>query len=425
MQQRASLVRCLSFDPAVMLLDEPFGALDAFTRDEMNLLLLDLWSEQRKTIVFVTHSILEAIFMADRVLVMTPRPGRLGTRDHCRSAPTADAGHAGAAIFCRDDERHQELHQLQRTEVEQVRNKPKPLPSISSQGAGTRVEDAMADQYLEEIPELRKEGDTRRDAGVMDWTALTSVPMANNLREFLIIAGFAILVVGGAEFLISVSEIPSYIIPLPSAVFGALVNSMPQMLPHIATTLQELLVGYAIGSLAGMVLAGVITQFPLAEKIVTPYVILLVTTPMLALVPLLVLQLGFGLEPRIVAVALAVGPMVMINWLPDSGVRILARLRWPGRTGLRTLQIFRTIRFPIALPMIIVGLMVGGIFGLLTAIGAEMLGGQSGLGTRLVYYSSLARMENFFATILIIAFIGILMYVIFFFIGKRWASWEA
>ncbi len=77
MQQRASLVRCLSFDPSVMLLDEPFGALDAFTRDEMNLLLLRLWSEQQKTIVFVTHSIPEAVFMADRVLVMTPRPGRL------------------------------------------------------------------------------------------------------------------------------------------------------------------------------------------------------------------------------------------------------------------------------------------------------------------------------------------------------------
>jgi NitT/TauT family transport system ATP-binding protein len=77
MQQRASLVRCLSFDPSVMLLDEPFGALDAFTREEMNLLLLDLWAEQKKTIVFVTHSIPEAIFMADRVLLMTPRPGRL------------------------------------------------------------------------------------------------------------------------------------------------------------------------------------------------------------------------------------------------------------------------------------------------------------------------------------------------------------
>jgi NitT/TauT family transport system ATP-binding protein len=77
MQQRASIVRCLSYDPQVILMDEPFGALDAFTRDEMNLLIQKLWMETGKTIIFVTHNVTESIFLADRVVVLTPRPGRL------------------------------------------------------------------------------------------------------------------------------------------------------------------------------------------------------------------------------------------------------------------------------------------------------------------------------------------------------------
>lgn len=274
----------------------------------------------------------------------------------------------------------------------------------------------------DKIPEFNKK---QGNAGVGLTGASFSLGDHRSKFEVLVIVLVAVIIVGGAEGLIYAFKVPQYVLPRPSLIVTALFTEFPNLWPHLLITLKELFIGFAIGASIGFVLAAVITQFPFVEKIVTPYILLLVTTPMLALVPLLILRFGFGSEPRIIAVALASGPMVMINSATGFRRVDLAKIALARSFGASTLQIFTKIRIPMAMPMIIVGLMVGSIFGLLTTIGAEMVGGAEGLGNRLTYYSALIRMPQFFAIILILAILGISIYVFFFWLGKKWASWEA
>ena len=220
-------------------------------------------------------------------------------------------------------------------------------------------------------------------------------------------------------------EVPQFVMPPPSAIATALVTDFRFIGPHLFHTLVELFVGYAFGASIGLLLAALITQIPFAEKIIAPYILMMVTTPMLALVPLLILRFGFGYEPRIIAVALASGPMVMINAATGFRRVDLAKIALARSFGANTLQIFMKIRVPMALPMVIVGLMIGAIFGLLTAVGAEMVGGGFGLGNRLTTFSATIQMPQFFAVIVILSTMGILIYVTFFLIGKKWAGWES
>ena len=285
----------------------------------------------------------------------------------------------------------------------------------------------MADKQLgDRIPDFGKAEDgVDHSVSLTNWSALTSGPGVRTAWEVLAIILVGTVIIGGAELLLRGFEVPHYVMPLPSQIGIALVTDFHFIWPHLLDTLVELVVGFAIGASVGLLLAAVITQFPLAEKIVAPYILMLVTTPMLALVPLLILRFGFGYEPRIIAVALASGPMVMINSATGFRRVDLAKIALARSFGASTFQIFLKIRIPMALPMIIVGLMIGAIFGLLTAVGAEMVGGGFGLGNRLTTFSSMIKMPQFFAVIVILSTLGILIYVTFFLIGKKWASWES
>jgi NitT/TauT family transport system permease protein len=285
----------------------------------------------------------------------------------------------------------------------------------------------MVDKELgDKIPEFggAKSGGNQ-SVDLTNLSALTAGPGIRTAGEVFAIVMVAIIVIGGTEFFIRWFQVPQYVMPPPSAIGIALVTDFSFIAPHLGYTLIELFAGYAFGASIGLMLAAVITQFPFVEKIVAPYILMLVTTPMLALVPLLILRFGFGYEPRIIAVALASGPMVMINAATGFRRVDLAKIALARSFGASTFQIFLKIRVPMALPMIIVGLMIGAIFGLLTAVGAEMVGGGFGLGNRLTTYSATLQMSQFFAVIVILSILGILIYVFFFLVGKKWASWES
>lgn len=284
----------------------------------------------------------------------------------------------------------------------------------------------MASELRDTIPTFGDVGADNQEVGLGNMSSLADTGFASNWREALILVLIAGGVVGGLELIVRIFNVPAYTFPAPSAIGQSLWNNfIPLYWPHLLVTLKVLFIGYFIGASIGIVLAAVITQFPFAEKVVTPYILLLVTTPMIALVPLLVQKMGFGIQPRVIAVALASGPMVMINSATGFRRTDLAKLALARSYGATTFQIFTKVRFPLALPMIIVGLLVGAIFGLLTAVGAEIVGSGEGLGNRLMYYSSRIQMANFWSIIVILATLGIVIYVIFYWIGKRWASWQA
>ena len=162
------------------------------------------------------------------------------------------------------------------------------------------------------IPEFNKKQGESGGSGLAGLSAFGSGDHRSKL-ETIVIVLVAVVIIGGTEILLRLFNVPQYILPKPTQIVTALFTEWHFLWPHVVVTLYELLTGFFIGGSIGFILAAVITQFPFVEKVVTPYILLLVTTPMLALVPLLILRFGFGSEPRIIAVALASGPMVMIN----------------------------------------------------------------------------------------------------------------
>jgi NitT/TauT family transport system permease protein len=196
------------------------------------------------------------------------------------------------------------------------------------------------------------------------------------------------------------------------------------ILPDIGITLMEIIIGYIIGATIGISLSVIFTRWPLFDALFTPYILLMVATPMIALVPLLMLWLGFSPLTKIIAVVMGSFPVILIN----SGLGFKStdpkRIAIAKSLGANEGQIFRFIRFPSALPSIFTGLIIGGLFAIITAVGAEFAGGGSGLGNRILYYSALVETPMMFGIIILLAIMGVSIYMLISYISQRVTKWH-
>src|SRR5947208_9116260 len=200
-------------------------------------------------------------------------------------------------------------------------------------------------ELRDEIPSF-DEAPEHHEHGPLDWSALTSIRTAKSALEIGTIIAVAAGVFWGVEGILRCAKTPSYVFPKPTEIVTALTTDFGiRYGHHLWVTAQEFLMGVAIGSTIGLLLAALITQKPFVEKVVAPYIIVLVTTPMLALVPFLRLSLpkgigGLGIWPIVFAVALASGPMVLNNAATGFRRTGLGKVALAPSYGARTLHIF-------------------------------------------------------------------------------------
>jgi NitT/TauT family transport system permease protein len=242
---------------------------------------------------------------------------------------------------------------------------------------------------------------------------------------YILVPAVFVVVVGGLEFYLITAKVPTYVFPKPSLIAKAFVEEFSRtILPHLWVTFREVILGYLIGAAVGIVLGAIVEHSGIVEAVITPYMLVLVTTPMVALVPLMMLKFGFSIITRIIACALGSGPVIMMNTV--GGLRRTSQVRLELMKTLHasTWQTFIKVKFPSALPSISTGLVVGIIFSIITAVGAEFVGGAVGLGNRIMYFSQLIQTPKIYAIILTLSAMGITLYLIVYNVTAKITSWR-
>lgn len=227
------------------------------------------------------------------------------------------------------------------------------------------------------------------------------------------------------ELAVRLGNIPSTVLPAPTAIASALSRILgSEIMPHLGVTLQVLLTGFLIAIPVGIVVAALLSQYTLLSVTFSPFVVLWVTMPMLATLPLLMTWLGYGVEPRILIVSVTASGMVALNSVAGFRKVEAEKLELMASMGAGKWQTFFKCIFPNALPSVFAGIKLGCINATLNTLGVEIAGFGSGVGSRITLYATLVDFPVVFACILITILIGLTLFTIVSQIEKRILFWK-
>jgi len=253
---------------------------------------------------------------------------------------------------------------------------------------------------------------------ILNWQTKQSLKLIAPIFVFL-------MLFGGLEIIVNIFDISRRILPPPSNIIYVLLTRFRGALfLHFTQTLKVIIIGFFVGVPTGIILAAIVSQFKIIERAFSPYVIMLVTTPFITLVPIFMLWLGFGIRVRIMAVILQTIPIVMLNSISGFNKIEQVKLDLMNSLGSTKIQKFLKVIFPNALPQVFTGIKLGGIFATIAAVSAEFAGARDGLGNRIIYYSGFVETELAYSCILLIAMIGITLYFLIASVEKRIIKWK-
>ena len=361
-RKRVGLAQVLIRDPKILLMDEPFGPLDAQTRQIMGNLLLDLWTADRKAVLFVTHDLEEAIALADRVVIMSAGPAR--------------ASSATGACRCR----------ARATSPRSSWNRvPRAAPRNLERAEGRSAQGLRADRKAAEAAVMRRgsfcSAAARRASCGRLWHLLTTVPIFGD------------------------TMLPPFFFSTPamSQPHRQVVRSSGTIWQHLGMTLVEAVLAFVIGSLGGVADRLLVRAPAAASPRFDPYVKMINALPRVVLAPIFALWLGLGIWSKVALGVTLVFFIVFFNvyqGVKEVSPRVLANARM---LGMNERQLLRHVYWPSALSWMFSSLHTSVGFAMVGAVVGEYLGSAAGLGYLIQQAEGVFDVAGVFAGMFVLA----------------------